>query len=207
MMERRRFLKAAGTGVLAGVFSGLPLPVLAAENDKTAAQQFVRNLGRDAIETLAKASLGREAAHERFRVLLNQGFDVPYIAQFVLGRYWPTATPPQQKEYLELFEKLIVNAYADRFRQYSGETLEVAGSRDEGGSDLFVETQIVRPSGPPVAVAWRVRGAGKGMRIIDVVVEGVSMSATQRSEFASVIQSSGGIDGLLKALRQKVGKG
>ncbi|WP_247894047.1 ABC transporter substrate-binding protein [Azospirillum endophyticum] len=43
-------------------------------------------------------------------------------------------------------------------------------------------------------------------RIIDVMVEGISMGITQRREFGSAIQQNGGkVDGLRQALRQKLG--
>jgi len=46
--------------------------------------------------------------------------------------------------------------------------------------------------------------AGSNFAIVDIVVEGVSMAVTQRSEFASVIQSKGGtVKGLIDALRAK----
>ena len=57
-----------------------------------------------------------------------------------------------------------------------------------------------------MAVDWRVRPRGDGLKVIDVAVEGVSMSVTQRSEFSSVIQRGGGqIESLLQTLRQRVG--
>ena len=83
----------------------------------------------------------------------------------------------------------------------------VIGVAPAGESDSMVTTQIVRPNGPPVNVSWRVRKSGSDYKIIDVVVENVSMGVTQRQEFASVIEQNGGrVDGLIQALRQKVGR-
>ncbi len=48
------------------------------------------------------------------------------------------------------------------------------------------------------------RRAADGWKIIDVVVEGISMAVTRRSEFSSVTGSHGGrIEGLLEVLRNK----
>ena len=102
----------------------------------------------------------------------------------------------------------MVETYANRFVDYAGETFKITGATPAGDSDTMVSTQVVRPSGPPVNVEWRVRSRDGSHKIIDVVVEGVSMGVTQRSEFASVIQSNGGrIAGLIDALRQRVSKG
>ena len=198
-MIRRFFLRCVVSLLVLGSGAVL-MPGVGVAQD---AAGFVQSLGNDAISTLARGNLGPDGISDRFRQVLRSNFDTAAIGQFVLGRYWPQATPAQQQEYLSLFEKMIVKVYADRFRQYSGETFQVTSSRPDASGDTMVQSQVVRPSGPPVNVEWRVRG---GSRIVDVIVEGVSMSVTQRSEFASVIQSSGGqIEGLLRSLRQRVG--
>ncbi len=141
---------------------------------------------------------------EHFRTMLQANFDIPTIARFVLGRYWNMATPEQQQEYFKEFEEMIVRSYTDRFETYNGETFIITSSRPEGDHDAFVVTEIHRPNGPPVTVSWRVRQRDSKLGIIDVVVEGVSMSVTQRQEFSSVIQSKGGdIKAFLQALRSK----
>jgi len=205
MLTRRSFLSSCAALLAFG--SWALHPSFAQTADKGAAA-FIEKLGNEAINAFSDKGTPRAQATSRFRDLLYQGFDVPYIGRWVLGRYWNQATPEQQQEYLQLFERMIVNTYADRFVEYSGETFRITGSRPEGESDTMVTTQIVRPSGgPPVAVDWRVRKRDNGYKIIDVVVEGVSMGVTQRQEFASVIQSNGGrIEGLLQALRQRTAR-
>lgn len=204
MMLTRRHLLLCSAAL---AFSSLAPHFAFAQSVDPGASAFIQKLGDEAIATFANKALSRQQAVDRFRTLLNAGFDVPYIGRWVLGRFWNQATPQQQAEYQALFEKLIVDTYANRFIDYSGETFKIAGTRPEGDADTTVTTQIIRPSGPPVAVDWRVRKAGAGHKIIDVAVEGVSMGVTQRQEFASVIQTNGGqVDGLLKALRQKLDK-
>lgn len=202
MLNRRLFLTCAA--LLAVGSRAVPSALAQSIGDKGAAD-FINTLGNEAINTFARKDLPRPQALARFRDLLYQGFDVPYISRWVLGKYWNQASPEQQKEYEKLFEQLIVQTYANRFIEYSGETFRIAGTKQVGESDTSVTTQIVRPNGPPIAVDWRVRRKDNGFKIIDVAVEGVSMGVTQRQEFASVIESNGGnINGLLKALRERV---
>jgi phospholipid transport system substrate-binding protein len=201
MLTRRHFLTGAALLALSG-WAALN-PVFAQSAD-SGAGAFIQKLGNEAINSFANKSQPKPAALAKFKQLLNDGFDVPYIGRWVLGRYWNQASPEQQTEYQRLFEQLIVKTYAERFVEYSGETFKITGTRPEGETDTMVTTQVIRPAGPPVAVDWRVRKRDGGYKIIDVVVEGVSMGVTQRQEFASVIQSNGGkIDGLIQALRQK----
>lgn len=203
MLTRRLFLVCA---VLLAVSGWIARPVSAQTADPGAVA-FIQSLGNAAISTFSDKSLSREEAVQKFRTLLYKGFDVPYIGRWVLGRYWNQASPQQQAEYQKLFEQLIVKTYADRFVEYSGETFKIASSQPVSDTDTMVTTQIVRPSGPPVNVDWRVRKRDGEYKIIDVMVEGVSMGITQRQEFASVIQQNGGVAGLIGALRQKVGAG
>jgi phospholipid transport system substrate-binding protein len=139
-------------------------------------------------------------------VLLNDNFAVPTIGQFVLGRYWRTATPEERKEYLDLFEDLIVVTYVDRFSRYSGERLKVTRTvSDNESGDTIVYSEISRPAGQPIEVGWRVRKYASSFKIVDVYVEGVSMGQTQRSEFSSVIRNNGGsLTALLGEMRRRV---
>jgi phospholipid transport system substrate-binding protein len=133
-------------------------------------------------------------------------FDLPTIGQFVLGRYWRTSTAEQKAEYLKLFEDFIVQAYAGRFKELSDKKFIVGLAQPVTEEDTLVQSQIIELKGPPIKVNWRVRRIPQGFKVVDVQVEGVSMSITQRDEFAAVIQSSGGkVDGLISALRKKTG--
>jgi len=172
----------------------------------TTAQVFVRTLAQDAVASLT----GRDVTHGQreaaFRRLLVQHFDVPQIGKWALGRYWRVASPAEQAEYLELFEQFIVSTYAHRFRDYTNEQLEVVEVRramdDDGG--LVVHSHIVRDQPKPIRVEWRLATPDGGYKIVDVVVEGVSMVQTQRSEFSSVILRNGGkVAGLITELKLK----
>lgn len=185
----------------------LPLALIAfsspAMAQKTGPEVFIGKMTSHAIDFLANPELSFEQRKVQFRTLLRRDFDLRTIGRFVLGRYWNQATPAQQKEYLKLFEERVVNIYSNRFKEYDGQKIEVRGSRPEG-DDTLVTTFIVSDSSKPIQIDWRVRNKGGAYKIVDVVVEGVSMSMTQRSDYASVIQTGGGdIEFLLTSLREK----
>jgi phospholipid transport system substrate-binding protein len=169
---------------------------------------FIDKLGEAALQSLTSADLNSEERRQRFRDLLNRSFNIPGIGRFVLGRYWNQATEEERQEYLDLFEELIVRTYADRFSEYSGEKFAVGKVLRDAERPKYatVFSTIHRPGGQVVRVDWRVRQEeDESWRVIDIVIEGVSMSVTQRSEFASVIESKGGtMQGLIDTLRQKV---
>lgn len=166
---------------------------------------MIQHLGDNVIAMLSDTSLSEQERNETFRRLLTSAFDVDTISRIVLGRYWRVATPAQRVEYRRLFEDYIVATYARRFADYSGETMTVMGSRATKQDVTVVRTRIDMAKGEPIKVDWLVstRKGGDG-RVIDVVVAGVSMALTHRSDFAAVIKRDGGIDGLLRQLREKI---
>jgi phospholipid transport system substrate-binding protein len=166
------------------------------------ARAFIGRLGNEAIQVLGP-SVSQQQRIARFRQLFQRDFDVPGIGQFVLGRYWRTATPEEQQEFLKLFQEYIVQSYAAQLGEYGGEPFRVLGSRPSG-NETVVTSEIDRPSGSRILVDWYVVDRG-GPKISDVYVAGVSMKVTQRDQFASVIQRNGGrVDALLTMLRQRV---
>jgi phospholipid transport system substrate-binding protein len=176
---------------------GFSAPVSAAENGEKAGT-FIRALASEAIQSLANEDVSRDDRIERFRKLFNGHFATRTIGRFVLGRYWKKAWKDEQQEYLGLFEDLMVVSYVDRFAKYAGKNLNVVKIQIDKGKDTIVFTQIPRETGKPVTVLWRVR------EFRDVIVEGVSMSQTMRSEFASIIRANGGkVSGLIVSLREK----
>ncbi|MEE3625488.1 ABC transporter substrate-binding protein [Nitrospirillum sp. BR 11752] len=207
MLTRRTLLLGTATMGLA-LSLGLPFatPALAAA-DAGAAVKFVQGLGDRAIGVLSKPGASKAEIQSTFTQLLEQNFDLQTIGRFVLGRYWNIANDAQRQEYMKLFQTMIVSVYAERFSQYAGETFKVGNAQPDGEKDAIVNSQVIRSNGPAVNVDWRLRSKDGSFRIIDVVVENVSMSLTQRSEFASVIESHGGdFNALLEALRDRIQK-
>ena len=140
----------------------------------------------------------------RFRELFRADFDCPGIAQFVLGRYWRNASSEEQQEFVKLFEDYIVFVYTARLSNFGGETMKARGSRSDGDG-VIVSTDISSPGRTtPLRIDWRLVSDNGSYKISDVIVEGVSMAVTQRSEFAAVVQRNGGqVGGLLALMREK----
>lgn len=156
----------------------------------TPAGAFIQQLGDRALSILADQKLAPEDKNRVFQQLLRESFDLPTVARFVIGRNaWFGATEEEKSEYLRLFEKLVVKIYSDRFSLYSGEAFKVIAERPEGERDTMVTSHIVRPdNAAPIIVDWRVRNFSGRLAIIDVIVEGISMSVTQRQEYGSILQ-------------------
>ena len=164
---------------------------------------FMNKLWDRAVEVLNnKTDPAIREAH--FRQLFRTDFDCPGIARFVLGRYWRTASAEEQQEFVKLFENYVVFVYATRLSNFGGETLKISGSRSDGDG-VIVSTDVISPgAGPPMKIDWRLVTDNGTYKISDVIVEGISMAVTQRSEFASVVQRNGGqVRSLISMMRER----
>jgi phospholipid transport system substrate-binding protein len=197
-MNRRFFLAA-----LAAL---LPLPGLARAATSVAdAQKYIDSLGEAAISSLTGSTLSETEREDRFRSLLESHFNLSGICKFVLARYWKVASDTERTDFQRLFETLLVQSYAKKFAEYAGERFKVSGGHANDDGSITVNSLIDRPNGDQIRLDWRVEDAG-GLKISDLIVEGVSLRTTYRSDVASVIQNNGGkVAGLLDALRQKTG--
>ncbi|MBV8737457.1 MAG: ABC transporter substrate-binding protein [Alphaproteobacteria bacterium] len=170
-------------------------------NAKAAA--FMNELWSQTLDLLNKKRPAAER-QARFRELFHKDFDTPGIARFVLGRYWRTASPEEKQEFLKLFDNYVVYVYTARLSDFEGEQFKITGARPDQDS-MLVSTDVITPGAPqPLRVDWRLINDDGAYKISDVIVDGVSMLVTQRSEFASVIQRHGGqVQGLIDLMRQK----
>ena len=176
-----------------------------AENFEEGSRQFIQGMAEQAIQSLTAQGISRPERVQRFRELFNEKFAVKSIGKFVLGRHWRKTSPEQKAEYLVLFEDLMVVSYVDRFGRYAGEALDLKKTRTENKTTVTVFSEIKRSgAAKPISVHWRVGTNGTIYKVLDVVVEGTSMSSTLRSDFGSIVrQNNGKVSGLIEELKKK----
>lgn len=192
------FIAAAATATAAA-------PPAARADSRDDGKALVQRMADEVVTILASQGMDRAAKEARFRQILGGNFDVATIGAWVMGPPWRSASPAQRGEYLKLFETYIVKVYTGQLSTYSGEKVFVVGAESDGPG-VEVTSRITDPKNArTVEVKWRLRPAGKQLKVRDVVIENISMSQTQRREFASVYQQRGNtVDGLIAALREKI---
>ncbi len=171
----------------------------------TDARSLVESLADQAVHALTEEDVSRGERIQRFREMFTGHFAVNAIGKWVLGPNWRRATPEERDEYLNLFEDYIIAAYVDRFAQYTGEELRTLKTTSDGTTtNVFTEIFVPGSESKPIRVEWRIQDADGTPKIVDLVVEGVSMGTTLRSDFGSIIRRQGGkVSALLEVLREK----
>jgi phospholipid transport system substrate-binding protein len=167
---------------------------------------IVEKMTQAAIDVLGNKGLASEEKHHRIEDLADANFDFDTMSRLVLARNWGRLSAAQQAEFVRLFKKHLALTYGRRIESYSNEKVEVVGERDEGRGDWTVKTKILRGGGnADVLVDYRLRQENDAWRIIDVVIERISLVANFRSQFQEIV-SSGGPAKLLDLLREKNAK-
>lgn len=203
MLTRRTLLiTTAMTGLVlaAGPLAWSPARAQAA--DPTA---FIVKLGTD-LTAIVNAAGDYESRRRRLLPLIESAVDIDGVGRFCLGRYWRTATPAQQTEYLRVFHDVLVNNIGGKMGEFQGVTFKPTTTTQRDGGTV-VGTLISRPNQQPNNVQWVVTQVSGAPKVIDVIAEGTSLRITQASDYAAYIsRNNGNIDALLAAMKQQVAR-
>ncbi|RCK19454.1 MlaC/ttg2D family ABC transporter substrate-binding protein [Thalassospira lucentensis] len=212
-MLKNKFAIPAATAVLA-LAAAWPLTVNAANNTSVevveiaaeqSASEVIQALADQALADLTDQTLPDDVRRKKFVALMDRYFEMDVVSRFVLGRYWRSISQEEISNFATLLQNYLALNYANQFKELNGEQF-VVGNETQNNKDTFVNSQFVRPDGPPVSIVWRMREFENEFKIIDVSIEGLSMGITQRDEFTSVIQQNGDdVSALTKALKAKTG--
>ena len=166
---------------------------------------YVMKMTTNAINTLTDKSTSQSEKENLFGELFDKNFDVSSISRFVLGKYWKQASLDQKKEFIKAFRNYVVKTYSSRFSDYAGEQLKLVDFENEKNPKIFlVHTILERQDAPLIKVDWRIGKKKDKFVILDIIIEGISLAVTQRSEFVSVIDQNGGsVDKLISLLKEK----
>ena len=131
--------------------------LIAVDEKNKLAQEFIQNIGVQAVSFLGDDNLSKDQKAEKFRTLLSGSFSMRTIGRFTMGRHWRAASKEQKAEYLDLFEDMVITVYAERFSDYEGQGFDVVSSRADGKRDFLVSSYIVRANGSKIKLDWRLR--------------------------------------------------
>lgn len=131
-------------------------------------------------------------------IFRNYG-DVPRIAGTCLGAAWRTASSSDKSNYVAAFQHYISYKYGRQFRSFAGAQIDIVRSRDSGNRGVLVETMIDTPSSAPFIVEWHVIDARGAPKFFNLIIEGISLIASEREEIGAKLAAVRGDIGQLNA--------
>ena len=153
------------------------------------------------------AALGPRGRFRRLTPAVEAAFDMPVMTRFAVGPAWATMSESDRQALIKAFTRLSTASYAHNFDSLDGQHFEVDDKVETRGVDKIVQSHIIQPHGPPVALTYRMRQSADGWKIIDVYYNGtISQLTTRRADFAASL-AAGGAKALLahlEALTQKL---
>ncbi len=173
------------------------------------AGHFLKALQKEAITQLSNEDVSEEEREKQFRALLNENFDVEGIARFVIGKYWRKAEDSHRKEFMTIFEDVMVQRFLPTFSQYASSEFQVIKVVPKK-SFFIVFSKVKTENGELAEILWRVekKDGSSGYIITDIAAEGISLRSTYRSDYTSALKSLGGdLSELNSKLREKVQSG
>lgn len=177
-----------------------PLPLVSAQP----AIDVVENLHKTLLLAMTEGKeIGYQGRYDRLAPVITAGFDMPFIAKIVLGRFWETFDNEQRSKFVETFNRLSIATYAANFDTYSGERFKVISEKEVSGGRILVQTQLIKSDGGQVQLDYLLHRVGSQWRIINVVADGVSDLALKRADYTSFLKSNG-LDPLLIKLNEKI---
>jgi phospholipid transport system substrate-binding protein len=163
----------------------------------------VRQITDAVVAVLQNNSLSADQKRAKIEDTVKDYVDFETMSRLVLARNWSTLTDQQKRDFTEEFKQHLAVTYGKNVESYNNEKVQITGDRDEGRGDWTVQTKILRPAGGgDILVDYRLRQKDGTWKIIDVVIERVSLVSNFRSQFQDIM-ANGGIERLLKLLREK----
>ncbi len=201
LQGRRKVLALLAVLGVAFVAPGVP------SAQDVAAGAFLESMTHDVFAKLADSSLSQTEKERDLRSLFRQNFDVPAVSRFVLGKHWRKASTAERQDFVDAFEEMNSRQFLAMVGKFSEEMFSIVKVQQDAANPSLslVSTKIVQSEGEPISAVWRIRNNDGHYKVLDIVVEGVSMAITLRHEYGTVVKTDGA-DGLIAIMREKNAK-
>jgi phospholipid transport system substrate-binding protein len=170
-------------------------------------QQIIEAEVNKALDVLrgpsSEGESGKKAKEEKLWSIFDRIFDYTELSKMTLSRNWKKLNGDQQKEFEELFRKLLGNVYMDRILAYKDEKVAFERETMLSADKAEVQTKILT-STKEIPMNYRMIAKNDQWRVYDVIIEGVSMIKNYRSQFNDILAKKPPEE-LLNILRKKVG--
>jgi phospholipid transport system substrate-binding protein len=193
----RRGLMATGMG--AALVAVMPRGALALDDARARAliDRLVGEINRVIASGQSLSSMIRD-----FEGIFRQYADVDLIARSTLGADANRASPAQMAAYNDAFRGYIARKYGKRFNEFVGGQIEVLGV-SQVKSWHEVQARVNLRGEAPFDVRFLVSSRSGRDLFFDMVIEGISLRLSERTEVGSMLdRRKGDIDALIADLRQ-----
>lgn len=200
-----RFIQLPITTVFLGIFLlAFASPLMAETEQDKAIEAPVLEIHNALINIMENA--GKASFQERYAIIepvIKTRFDTPLISRVVLSRYWKTMNEKTQNDFINMFNRLTISTYVDRFDSFNGESFKTLSIEPMKKDRFLVKTELTSPGEDPVSLDYIMQKNGAVWKIISVIADGVNDLALKRAEYSAVIRDKG-FDSLVTDIEAKI---
>ena len=168
---------------------------------------LVKNVTLEVVDLIARDRDIKAGNRAKLVALIEEKvlphFNFMSMTSLAVGQNWRKASAEQKQRLTDEFKTLLVRTYASALAAYSEQKLDFRPLRARPtDTDVTVQVRVLQPGAQPVPIDYSMEKTASGWKVYDVMVGGVSLVANYRTEFSSVVRTSG-IDGLIRDLAAK----
>lgn len=141
---------------------------------------------------------------EKLIDLIEDSIDFKWVSRYVLGKNYKNINDKQRNQFVKLYQKYLINIYGPKFDNYQATSYKILSIEAKTRYNI-VKTSLETMDKNKIEFAFRIKRnkSDNKFKIIDVIVEQVSLIKTHRSEFSSAILQNG-MDKFLEMMQKKI---
>ena len=181
-LSRRAFLLASAT---AAAVAAMPANALSLDQARAHVGALVAEVNRVIASGESEPNMIAE-----FAAIFDRFADVPTIARYALGSDARAASAQQLDAFTAAFRVYIARKYGRRFREFIGGRIELVDAR-EVPNGIEVETTAILQGEAPFRVDWHVSDRSGRVAFFNIIIEGVNMLLSERTEVQAMLDQRG----------------
>lgn len=147
--------------------------------------------------------LGFEGRRKLLAPVIPQVYDMEVVTRVVLGSHWASLSDQQRDTMVDVFTRLTMATYANRFDGYNGQRFVTLETRSLKEDRALVRTELQSSGGDHTSLDYVLQKQNGDWRIVNVVADGVSDLALKRAQYSSIIDNKG-FDALIADLERQI---
>ena len=185
MLTRRSFGAglAAGTGFLA---FALPVRALTVDQARGLIDKAISE-----VNAIINSGKSEQQMYGDFERIFATYADVAAIARSALGTAAKSATPAQMAAFTQAYQGYISRKYGRRFREFIGGKIQVTDAKPYKSYYEVISTATLQGQAP-FDLRWWVGDKSGRQLFFNIIIEGVNMLASERTEVGALLDANGG---------------
>ena len=200
---RARFRSPRVCALAAAALIALSTPLLAGDDGPSS--KVIEGLNRSLLMVLKDAAtLGYRGRYDRLTPIMNEAFDLDFMAEKALGRRWEPLSEADRARWVAVFREFTIANYAANFDHFANQRFDLLGEEPSANDTTLVRTRVIDPTRDSVDLTYRLHQVDGKWRVVDIYLKGtVSELALRRSDYTAVLER-GGFEALLTTVRGKI---